>query len=168
VLDAQVGLVREADLPAGARRALEAMDGSETRVVGGHRFYTRPDLPASVLPDDTSAEEVASFLGADLEASLVPFGQDGGFASGLARRFATVGGVVQAVQASIDEHLAAADLVQPLAPGAGVAQSHGTSYPIAQGPMTRVSDRAEFAAAVAEGGGLPFLALALLRGPRGA
>ncbi|MCW2959124.1 MAG: acyltransferase protein, partial [Solirubrobacterales bacterium] len=33
-----------------------------------------------------------------------------------------------------------------------------------QGPMTRVSDRAEFAAAVADGGGLPFLALALMRG----
>ena len=31
--------------------------------------------------------------------------------------------------------------------------------------MTRVSDRAEFAAAVAEGGALPFLALALMRGP---
>ena len=31
-------------------------------------------------------------------------------------------------------------------------QPHGTRYPIVQGPMTRVSDRAEFAAAVAEGG----------------
>ena len=31
------------------------------------------------------------------------------------------------------------------------------AYPIVQGPMTRVSDRAEFAAAVAEAGGLPFL-----------
>ena len=53
----------------------------------------------------------------------------------------------------------------PLAEGAGVAQSHRTRYPIVQGPMTRVSDRAEFAAAVAEGGALPFLALALMRGP---
>ena len=33
--------------------------------------------------------------------------------------------------------------------------------------MTRVSDTAAFAEAVAEGGALPFLALALLRGPRG-
>src|SRR5262249_27381579 len=32
-----------------------------------------------------------------------------------------------------------------------------------QGPMTRVSDTAAFAASVAEAGGLPFLALALLR-----
>ncbi|MFP5305253.1 MAG: beta-ketoacyl synthase N-terminal-like domain-containing protein, partial [Gammaproteobacteria bacterium] len=35
-----------------------------------------------------------------------------------------------------------------------------------QGPMTRVSDSAAFAAAVADGGALPFLALALMRGPQ--
>ena len=47
-----------------------------------------------------------------------------------------------------------------------IAASHGTRFPILQGPMTRVSDRAPFAAAVAEGGGLPFLALALMRAPQ--
>ncbi len=162
VLDGQLGLLREGGLGVDARQALEAMDGSETRVVGGHRIYTRPDLPAAALPDDVSAADVAARLGADLKADLVPFGQDGGFAKGLARRFATVGGVVQAVRRAVAEHLAAAAAAPPLAPGAGVAGPHGTRYPIAQGPMTRVSDRAAFAAAVAEGGGLPFLALALL------
>jgi acyl transferase domain-containing protein/NAD(P)H-dependent flavin oxidoreductase YrpB (nitropropane dioxygenase family) len=165
VLDVQLGLLRESRLDRDARQALAAMDGSETRVVGGHRFYTRPDLPAAALPDETPATEVASFLGADLRQNLVPFGQDGGFSAGLAERYVTVGGVVQAVQAAMDDHLAAATAEPPLAPGRGVAEAHGTRYPIAQGPMTRVSDRAEFAAAVADGGGLPFLALALLRGP---
>ena len=46
-----------------------------------------------------------------------------------------------------------------------MAASLGTKYPILQGPMTRVSDVVEFAGAVAEGGALPFLALATLRGP---
>ena len=46
-----------------------------------------------------------------------------------------------------------------------MARSHGTRYPILQGPMTRVSDVPEFAARVAEGGALPFLALALMRAP---
>ena len=41
----------------------------------------------------------------------------------------------------------------------------GTRYPILQGPMTRVSDVAPFAEAVAREGGLPFVALAMLRGP---
>ncbi|GGN31188.1 type I polyketide synthase [Streptomyces fuscichromogenes] len=42
----------------------------------------------------------------------------------------------------------------------------GTRLPVAQGPMTRVSDRAAFAAAVADDGALPFLALALADGAR--
>ena len=56
--------------------------------------------------------------------------------------------------------------VEPLAPGRGVAATTGTRYPVVQGPMTRVTDRAAFAGQ-ADGGGLPFLALALLRGDRG-
>ena len=45
-----------------------------------------------------------------------------------------------------------------------MAASLGTRHPILQGPMTRVSDVVEFAEAVADGGALPFLALAMLRG----
>src|SRR5207247_847263 len=44
-----------------------------------------------------------------------------------------------------------------------LAARHRTRYPLLQGPMTRVSDTAAFAEAVAGGGALPFLALALLR-----
>ena len=36
-------------------------------------------------------------------------------------------------------------------------------FPLVQGPMTRVSDTAEFALSVAEGGALPMVALALLK-----
>src|SRR5690606_30813231 len=85
-------------------------------------------------------------------------------AAGLAQRFVTVGGVVQGLRTSVVTHLEAAAAHPPLAPGAGVSAAHGTTYPIAQGPMTRVSDRAAFADAVATGGGLPFLALALMPG----
>ena len=162
VLDVQLGLLRESGLDTDTRHALAAMDGSETRVVGGHRIYTRPDLPAAALAEDTPDAEVAASLGSRLRHDLVPFGQDGGFAEGLARRHATVGGVVQAIRHAVTEHLDAAASEPPLAPGHGVAEAHRTQYPIAQGPMTRVSDRAAFAAAVADGGGLPFLALALL------
>ena len=49
-----------------------------------------------------------------------------------------------------------------VATGGPLAASHGTRYPIVQGPMTRVSDTAPFAKAVADAGGLPFLALALM------
>ncbi|HKY67692.1 MAG TPA: beta-ketoacyl synthase N-terminal-like domain-containing protein, partial [Acidimicrobiales bacterium] len=95
---------------------------------------------------------------------LLPVGQDGSFARPLADRHKTAGGIVQAVRAAVADHISAARELQPLAPGAGTAATRGTTHPIAQGPMTRVSDRSAFAAAVAEGGALPFLALSLMRG----
>src|SRR5262249_56521540 len=66
---------------------------------------------------------------------------------------------------AIDRGLEMARVHRPLAPGSPLAEAHGTVFPIVQGPMTRVSDTAAFAEAVADGGGLPFLALAMLRGP---
>ena len=96
---------------------------------------------------------------------LLAVGQDAAFAADLARRFSTVGGILAGLDAAIVEQIRSASRDNPLAEGAALAQSHGTRYPIVQGPMTRVSDRAAFAAAVAEGGALPFLALALMRGP---
>ncbi len=165
VLDAQLGLVREAGLPDAVRHAIGAMDGSETRVLAAHRVFTRPDLAVARLVDgEQTGPEVSQALGDDLERDLVPLGQDAALARGLAERYRTAGGVVQAVRAAIDTHLDAARRLAPLAPGAGVAASHQLRYPIAQGPMTRVSDRAAFAEAVAAGGGLPFLALALMPG----
>ncbi|HEY7938741.1 MAG TPA: nitronate monooxygenase, partial [Acidimicrobiales bacterium] len=165
VLDAQLALVKESGSTRDARAAIGAMDGSETDVVAGHRFFSRPDLPAAAVDPATSSAEIAARLGPDPSTDLLPVGQDGSLAAPLAARFATVGGVVQAVRAAIAEHLADAARTQPLAPGRGVAEARGLRYPIAQGPMTRVSDRAEFAASVAAGGGLPFLALALMTGP---
>ncbi|MBE7324084.1 acyltransferase domain-containing protein, partial [Nocardioides sp. Y6] len=164
VVDTQLGLLRESLLDETTRGALRAMDGSETRVVAGHRFFTRPDLPAARVTDEADRDEVAGLLGHDVLTDLVPFGQDSAVAARWAERFVTVGGAVQGLRTSVEEHLAAATAAPPLAPGAGLAAAHGTTYPIAQGPMTRVSDRAGFADAVASGGGLPFLALALLPG----
>ncbi|MCP4779713.1 MAG: acyltransferase domain-containing protein, partial [Hyphomicrobium sp.] len=164
VLDGQLALTREAGLLAEASSAIGSMDGSETRVAGGHRFYARPGLPAAEIADDADPAEVAARLGSDPRAEILPIGQDAACAAELARRFVTVGGVVQGMRAAIDAHLSAAAEHEPLAPGRGVAGSLGTRYPIVQGPMTRVSDRPAFADAIATRGGLPFLALSLLSG----
>lgn len=165
VLDAQLALVRESTLDHDVRAAVEAMDGSETVVVAGHRVFTRPDLPVASLAEEPPAAEVAAALGADdLRAQLVPVGQDGAFASWLAERFGTAGGVAQAVRAAVADDREAAVRARPLAPGSALAADHALRYPVAQGPMTRVSDRAPFAAGVAEAGALPFLALALMPG----
>ncbi|NDU76792.1 acyltransferase domain-containing protein, partial [Actinomadura sp. DSM 109109] len=83
----------------------------------------------------------------------LPVGQDAPLAAELAGRYKTAGGVVQAVREQIRLHLRAAVRAEPLARrGAPV---------VVQGPMTQVSDGSAFAGAVAQEGGLPFLALAL-------
>ncbi|PZS21984.1 MAG: type I polyketide synthase [Pseudonocardiales bacterium] len=150
VLDAQLALVAEAGLPDEVATAIRAMDGSETAVIGGHRVYARPDLPAA------DANTVATQLGAR-DLSALPIGQDGALAAPLAQRYVTAGGVVAAIRVAVTEQLRAAHLQSAhSAPGARPL--------VVQGPMTRVSDQAGFAAAVAAAGGLPFLALSLNSG----
>ncbi|MFB4318043.1 SDR family NAD(P)-dependent oxidoreductase [Actinomadura sp. 21ATH] len=166
VLDSQLALVRELDAPADITAAVAAMDGSETRITGGHRVYARPDLPDFDL-DGLEPAEVATALSAagGLRARPVAVGQDGAFARPLAERYGTAGGVVRAVREQIAAHIRAAVRAEPLAPRdlpAGAPASR--AYPVVQGPMTRVSDRAAFAAAIAQDGGLPFLALSLMDG----
>ncbi|MGH3786766.1 MAG: SDR family NAD(P)-dependent oxidoreductase [Pseudonocardiaceae bacterium] len=144
VLDAQLALVAEADLPSEVAAAIRTMDGSETTIVGDHRLYARPDLPAA------HPATVATRLGAR-NLSALPIGQDGALAAPLAQRHVTAGGLVTAVRAAVTDQLR-------------TAQGQGVPPLVVQGPMTRVSDQAGFAAAVATADGLPFLALSLSSG----
>jgi len=157
VLDIQLALVRESTLAAPIKAAIAAMDGSETAILSGHRIYTRPDLKVERL-------DAARLGGDDLAANLLPIGQDGALARPLAQAYPTVGQLVRGIRLAIASQLELAAELQPLAPGSPFAAEHHLRYPIAQGPMSRVSDRAKFAEAVARAGGLPFLALTLMTG----
>jgi acyl transferase domain-containing protein/NAD(P)H-dependent flavin oxidoreductase YrpB (nitropropane dioxygenase family) len=166
VLDEQFALVRESTLPQAIRAAVRGMDGSETVVVGDHRVFTRPDLDVvrEHVASGADRTRVAAVLGPNLQTELVPVGASASFATSLARSFHTAGGVIQAVLSAAEQSVSHARSVNILGPGSPLAVAHGTRFPILQGPMTRVSDRAAFADAVEHGGALPFLALALLRG----
>ncbi|MFD5148209.1 SDR family NAD(P)-dependent oxidoreductase [Streptomyces sp. NPDC058401] len=158
LVDVQLALTPEGEaaLPAEVAAAVRAMDGSETRMLDGHRVYARPDLTPPQGP-------VATLLGArDLRTQLLPLGQDGASAARLAARHRTTGGILQAIRSAVAGHLSAAVRVRPLGGGHGPGQP----LPVAQGPMTRVSDQAAFAEAVAAGGGVPYLALAVMEGPQ--
>ncbi|MEC4018581.1 polyketide synthase, partial [Streptomyces sp. H27-D2] len=163
VLDAQLALTTEgeAGLPGPVVAAIRAMDGSETTVVDGHRVYTRPDLGPPAGP----GADTARLLGArSLRTQYLPIGQEGAFAARLADRHRTTGGVLQAVRAAVTGHLDAVVRTRPLR-RSGRPAAREPRLPVAQGPMTRVSDRPAFASAVADAGGLPFLALAVMAGP---
>lgn len=186
VLDSQLLLTRESRLPEATRARIRTMDGSETINLGGEigsqlRVYARPGLtPVATLRDAMRRIALAGHDGPaadaewrkaangvigwdDEEGQVLAIGQDASFAADLADRFVTIGGVVEAIRQGAAENMHAAQDLDILAEGSPLAVSHGVRYPIAQGPMTRVSDRAEFADAVATAGALPFLALALMR-----
>ena len=190
VLDAQVLLTRESTLPAPDRAAISSMDGSETAVLGAElgariRLYSRPGMtrlaalaeeeirlsavatPGASGTTETWRDTVRLAVGSgSLQDGLLPLGQDACFAKPLADRFNTVAGIITALRGQIAESSRALSVVgNPLREGSPLAVANGTRYPIAQGPMTRVSDRAEFATSVSEAGALPFLALALMRAP---
>jgi acyl transferase domain-containing protein/NAD(P)H-dependent flavin oxidoreductase YrpB (nitropropane dioxygenase family)/NAD(P)-dependent dehydrogenase (short-subunit alcohol dehydrogenase family)/acyl carrier protein len=188
VLDAQVLLARETPLTEAVKARIEGLDGSETACLGTElgapvRVHVSPGLaPVAALrraerrllgePRD-GADRVEAWRDAvrsavdwrRLDASVLAVGQDACFAAALGRRFRTVAGILDGLRTAAAEQRRSAFSSNSMAEGSSLALSHGTRYPIVQGPMTRVSDRPEFAAAVAEGGGLPFLALALMRGP---
>ncbi|WP_287127710.1 type I polyketide synthase, partial [Candidatus Cyanaurora vandensis] len=189
VLDDQLLLMPESPLPESWQKYLLNLSGQEAGVIGERlpvacRVLIRPGFAAVTelqqladradLAGDTSAEAMAQWQAAAKpligwgEPGVVawPVGQGVGLATGFKERFATINRLVQELVKQSAEHIRLSQEFGPLEPGAPLAVSHGTRYPIVQGPMTRVSDRAEFAFAVAEAGGLPMLALALMRGPQ--
>ncbi len=174
VLDWQLALLRESGVSSALRSRIAAMDGTETAVVtrsggGQFRLYHRPGMTArDTLTASTEADWTATAArlcrASALEDRLIPLGQDAAFARDFAAQAPSVARAVQLLCEQISKTVAAAAKAAPLAEGSSLAASHGTRYPIVQGPMTRVSDVPEFAAAVAGNGALPFLALALMRG----
>jgi acyl transferase domain-containing protein/NAD(P)H-dependent flavin oxidoreductase YrpB (nitropropane dioxygenase family) len=180
VLDAQVLLLQESGLPPALAALIENLAGSETVAVGDgergeyFRLLVRPGLSAA----RTFAAE-AEGCGFDALAPLVrgrvgwsgspdailPVGQDVCFAAAWRSRYGQMADVFAAIDRAVDTSLRSAVAARPVAENAPLAESLGVRYPLVQGPMTRVSDSTGFARAVAEGGALPMLAFALLKGP---
>ncbi|MCX5093770.1 SDR family NAD(P)-dependent oxidoreductase [Streptomyces sp. NBC_00365] len=151
VLDTQLALLAEAEaeLPAGTAALLAGLDGSETTVEDGRRVLRRRGAP-----EGTPAPEI---------------GQDGFLAARFQERWGTVHAAVRGVRDAVLDSLKSAgpglDSSKSAGPGLGHdgtgTRPFGSELPVAQGPMTRVSDQAAFAAEVGGHGGLPFIALAL-------
>ncbi len=138
VLDTQLALLPEAELPDDVWAAIESSDGTNTTIVADKRLLTNRYYGGGSLP----------------------VGQDAFLASRFATKYGSVTKSVRAVVAAIHDALRP-DGIVAIAEGSALAAALGTRLPVVQGPMTRVSDQAGFAAAVAEDGGLPFIALAL-------
>ncbi|MBM7774900.1 acyl transferase domain-containing protein [Actinokineospora baliensis] len=136
VLDSQLGLFPECDLPAAVRSRLATADGSETGPVDGRRL---------------------------LRGTELPLGEDAHLATSLAQRYPTAEALMRGMVRDLDS--AGVD-VDPRAQGEPLCRTLGVRHAIVQGPMTRVSDQPGFALAVAEQGAMPYVAVALADGPR--
>ncbi|WJK38502.1 SDR family NAD(P)-dependent oxidoreductase [Solwaraspora sp. WMMA2056] len=148
VLDTQLALMPESDLPTDVLATIGRMDGSEAVLVDGFRGVARtPRRPGTTAPPQ--------------RADLLPVGQDGWLAAEFRRRWADSAAAVRGLRAAIVEAVTDGTAADVLRPDGPLAQALGLRVPVAQGPMTRVSDEAGFAAAVAADGALPFIALAL-------
>ena len=175
VLDWQLALLAESPVPAAFRARIARMDGSETALIRtpdghGYRLYAQPGMAAREQLEGLTEgweQRVAALLDEPrAEARLWPVGQDGSFAAPWAAEVPTVARALGLLRERVEQTVRACMDAGTLKVGSPLAKSHGTEFPILQGPMTRVSDVPEFADAVARGGALPFLALALLRGPQ--
>ena len=156
ILDSQLGLMPESELPGDVMAVLRRMDGSETVASPGQRGLRVTGRPARLAGPRDPAEDT----------TLLPVGQDGQLAAAFAARWQDTASAVRGVRSAILETLGDDVAGHALAPGAPLASALGVRVPVAQGPMTRVSDQAGFAAAVAEDGAMPFIALALADGER--
>lgn len=185
VVDWQLALTRESPLCKSMQRKVAALDGSETALVRyaenrWFRFFSHPrsTLRAQLeaVADRCRYDRIQSDLEFDAtlagylsrsgdQEPLYALGQDAAFASSLAKNAASVAGVLCLLDEARHAAVRGAARSQALLPGSSLAASHGTEFPVVQGPMTHVSDVPEFCYEVARNGALPFLALALMRGP---
>ena len=182
VVDSQLWLARESRIPESAKMTLAGLNGSESLCLGGEfvpacRVFGRPGsstlkalqtTQSDIRRNKSSREDraiawrraVASQIGWDSGSDGLWFvGQDVGWAKRLADQFHTVGGILEGIRRTVDDNLTVVRQEPPFSEASPLAQSHGTRYPIVQGPMARVSDRSAFALEVARAGALPFLAV---------
>ncbi len=184
VLDWQLALLTESPLPRAIKRRLANLDGSETAAVAYQpgrwfRFYNQPRANFRVQIEPVAdhcrhagiegVEEfnafISSLLGKSASELFLPLGQDAAFSPLLTKHAPNVSRALAFLDDQCRKTVTAAARSKALSPHSPLAQSHHSEYPVVQGPMTHVSDVPEFCYEVAKNGALPFLALALMRGP---
>ncbi len=163
ILDSQVALFPECSIPKDLKNVLEKLSGSETILLDNYRILLRKNSPS--LPVQAKYEDLLPYLGGlDLSENILPIGQDISLSIDLVERYKNLSNLISAINEAAYGHLLQAKLLDTIGPDSPLAKDLGIKYPIAQGPMARVSDVPEFAEKVAEGGALPFIGMSLMVG----
>lgn len=162
ILDSQVALFPECSVPKEIKNICEKLSGSETTIIENFRVLHRTNSPA--LPKNAKAKDIIPFLGGfDLSKNYLPMGQDITLSSDLVKDYKKLKRLVNAIHEAAYGHLKQAKELNIIGEGNSLAEDLGIKYPIAQGPMARVSDVPEFINNVSKAGALPFLAMSMMK-----
>lgn len=162
IFDSQVALFPECGADKELKARLSKLSGSETVVFEDFRAWQPPG--ASKISEDSKFAKILPYLGGTEPMNVIPLGQDVMLAAGFAKRYATLKSLVFAVREAACGHLRQARHQPAVRAGSELAEKLGIRYPIAQGPMARVSDTPAFLRRVSEEGAIPFFALGLTGG----
>ncbi|MFQ5980220.1 MAG: SDR family NAD(P)-dependent oxidoreductase [Candidatus Heimdallarchaeota archaeon] len=188
VLDGQLYLTSESPIPSSTKEFLSKIEDTDTVVLGEstsrpYRAFGRLGTPCTrellaiektLLDKDVAEQEefleiernkylLGGFGSSNLANTVLPIGQDFSMGKKLIKRFRNTKGILIGLMELIQENISTTVEHFPLLEDSPFAASRGTRFPIVQGPMANVSDKADFAKAVANAGGLPFLAFASLK-----
>lgn len=165
VLDSQLILFPACSISKEIKNICEKLAGNETRLIDGYRVLQRPNSPA--LPAHASYTDLHPYLGVlSLDKGYLPMGQDVALSVDMVKRYRKLPALIFAIREAMHGHTKQAKVFNSLQPESALAKELNITYPIVQGPMTRVSDVPAFAAAVAHAGALPLVAMSLLKGDK--
>jgi acyl transferase domain-containing protein/NAD(P)H-dependent flavin oxidoreductase YrpB (nitropropane dioxygenase family) len=162
ILDSQLALFPECSAPAEIKAAIARLSGSELRSCEGYRYFLRFGAPdpgqAATLADLTPR------LGITDVHDCIPLGQDVILSADYLEAHRRLKYLIQAIRQSPYSYVRLAKTREALSSGDGMSALLGTNYPLAQGPMARISDMPLFLRDVADAGALPFLAMSMMVG----
>lgn len=163
IMDSQISLFPECGLTKDQKNIFSKLSGSETTVIDNFRILLRKNSPK--LPVNTKYSDVIPLLGGlDINKNLLPMGQDISLSIDFVEKYKNLNTFVSSFYEAIYGHIQQAKRLQTIKADSKLAKSLGIKYPIAQGPMARVSDVPEFACNIADAGALPFIAMSMTTG----
>ncbi|MDR3059125.1 MAG: SDR family NAD(P)-dependent oxidoreductase [Prevotella sp.] len=163
IMDTQVSLFPECGLAKELKNLFSKLSGSETTVIDNFRVLQRNDSPK--LPANAKYSDILPLLGGlEIKNNFIPMGQDIAISIDLVEKYKNLSALVTGFHEAVYGHIQQAKKLQTIKSDSKLAKDLGTKYPIAQGPMARVSDVPEFACNVADAGALPFIAMSMTTG----
>jgi acyl transferase domain-containing protein/NAD(P)-dependent dehydrogenase (short-subunit alcohol dehydrogenase family) len=162
ILDSQVALLPECSAPTNLKASISRLNGSEIRNCEGYHYLLRPGAPDP--GENATLAQLLPRLGTADDSDCLPLGQDAILAADYVESHRRLKYLVKAIRQAAFSQIRLAQTRAVLAPDDDMSALLGTHYPLAQGPMARISDVPEFLRDVADGGALPFLAMSMMVG----